>query len=343
MTSGVLDGVLERFAKTGPEFEGGLSNHGPMASEALVALGRPDAVEPWAEAYARRLEEHPQERARIEPREWRAALGDARRAGDWTAFFGRELAQAPWPALLDTWVARLAPGIMAAATHGVIRTAHAVRALDGDETPQRLHELAEGLGYWAALYQELPRRKAPQRDLRIGEALSQVQRIDDAQRTRFLIFDQVRVLDEESFGGAIELVTPGDPDRFISEITAVFARQLIANSRGSTIAFVHTVTAPAAVRILAPHLSPRTTKAALRYTWQACAAMYAAYGRVDAGAVRMEYDPEPFDRDDLVDRAIATQDEHAIKFTEACLREHKLTGDAIFPIAAANVVERMGR
>lgn len=32
----------------------------------------------------------------------------------------------------------------------------------------------------------------------------------------------------------------------------------------------------------------------------------------------------PFDRDDLVGRAVATGDEHAIKFTEACLREHTL-------------------
>jgi hypothetical protein len=343
MTASVLDGVLERFARTGPEFEAGLSNHGPMASEALVALGRADAVEPWAEEYARRLEEHPQERSRLDPGDWRAALGDARRVGDWIALFDRALAQESWRTLLDPWVARLAPGIMAAATHGVIRTAHAVRALNADETPQRLHELAEGLGYWAALYQELPWRRTPGRDLSVADALANVPRIADAQRTRFLIFDQVRVLDDEHFGGAMDLVTPGDAGPFVSEITSVFARQLIANVRTSAIAFVHSVTAPAAVRILAPHLSPDTTKTALRYTWQACAALYAAYGRFDAGAVRADYDPEPFDRGDLIDRAVATRDEHAIKFTEACLREHGLTNDAVFPIAAAAVVERLGR
>jgi len=35
-----IDSALERLRETGPEFTGGLSNHGPMAAEALVALLR---------------------------------------------------------------------------------------------------------------------------------------------------------------------------------------------------------------------------------------------------------------------------------------------------------------
>jgi hypothetical protein len=53
---GALDLALERFARTGPEYRGGLANHGPMAAEALTALGRPDAVAGWVDAYIRRLE-----------------------------------------------------------------------------------------------------------------------------------------------------------------------------------------------------------------------------------------------------------------------------------------------
>jgi hypothetical protein len=126
MTADVLDEVLIRFATTGPEFGPGLSNHGPMAAEALVALGRADAVAPWAEAYAQRLQEHPSARNPISAADWREALGDIARAGDWIAFFDRELVGQPWPLVLDMWVARLGPGIMAGATHGVIRTAHAL-------------------------------------------------------------------------------------------------------------------------------------------------------------------------------------------------------------------------
>src|SRR6202041_3907505 len=50
----VLDEGLTRLAATGPEFRGGLSNHGPMAAEAMVRLGRADAVEGWLGGYLRR-------------------------------------------------------------------------------------------------------------------------------------------------------------------------------------------------------------------------------------------------------------------------------------------------
>ena len=118
MSIDVIDEALARFATTGPEFGPGLSNHGPMAVDALVAMGREDAVMPWAEWYARRLQDHPQARNRIAAEEWREALGEIGRAGDWDEFFRRELRERVWGDVLETWVARLAPGIMAGATHG---------------------------------------------------------------------------------------------------------------------------------------------------------------------------------------------------------------------------------
>ena len=45
--------------------------------------------------------------------------------------------------------------------------------------------------------------------------------------------------------------------------------------------------------------------------------------------------PQPVDREALVDRALATGDEHAIKFTEACLREHAVNPKPIY-LEAAN-------
>jgi hypothetical protein len=53
--------------------------------------------------------------------------------------------------------------------------------------------------------------------------------------------------------------------------------------------------------------------------------------------------PEPADPDraDLVEQAVTSRDEHAIKFTEACLREHTLSGDAVFLAAAQDAVRRL--
>ena len=340
MTSETLDGALERFASRGPEFGPGLSNHGPMAAEALVALGRADAVEAWSEWYARRLED-PLPRSSPIPRDgWREALGDIRRAGDWTQFFVRELGEHPWQGVLDEWVARLAPGMIAGATHGILRTAHAVRSLDRGENRQRLRELADGLAYWAARYQPLPSSNGVANGTSgVPDALRRVERMDAGASRRGLIFEVVRSIDSATFAPVIAyLDTSVAVDAFVSDATRTFVRQYLANAQASAIAFVHTVTAPSALRILAPHLAPSTTRSAMRYAWQACAAIYAAYGGGDSPVIE---DASPLDRPDLIDRAVAARDEHAIKFTEACLREYACTPDPAFLLAADDAVRRL--
>jgi hypothetical protein len=159
--SGELDEVYERMRATGPEFDGWLSNHGPMAADALLRLESGADVHAWLDGYARRLEEAPRPRWPIAAADWRSALGDPGRLGDWPAFFDRELAEQPWEQVLATWWPRLVPGALASATHGLIRTGHAVRALREEETPARLGELAQALGYWAARWVPAPDARPP--------------------------------------------------------------------------------------------------------------------------------------------------------------------------------------
>jgi hypothetical protein len=343
MPDPAIDDVLDRFARTGPEFGPGLSNHGPMGAEALVTMGRADVIAGWSEWYAGRLREHPEARNPIALDDWREVLGDITRVGDWVAFFDRELASRPWHDVLETWVARLGPGVMAGATHGILRAAHAVRTLaSSGGGASRTHELAEGLGYWAARYQELPGRLGAPGAADVPAALAALPRSTDAITHRGLIFETVKGIDAESFAPAINAVAIAGVDEFVSGVTRAFVRQYLANAHHAPIAFIHTVTAPSALRILAPHLSPATTDAAMRYAWQACASIYAAY------ATGESVDPPPdgaagFDAADLIDQAVAARDEHAIKFTDACLREHRVTGDAAFVVAARDVVARLNR
>ena len=58
-TAGVLDEAYQRLHQTGPEFDGWLSNHGPMAAEAMVRHGHGENVGPWLDGYVRRLEDFP--------------------------------------------------------------------------------------------------------------------------------------------------------------------------------------------------------------------------------------------------------------------------------------------
>src|SRR5262245_27507494 len=112
-TRDAYDEALGVLADTGPEWRGGLANHGPLASEAPCAMGRAETAPAWAAKYRSRLEPMPKASKPIDSQRWRESLGDGARMGDWIELFTRELEERPWKETLDLWVARLAPGIAA--------------------------------------------------------------------------------------------------------------------------------------------------------------------------------------------------------------------------------------
>src|SRR5246127_1196581 len=116
-----LDEVLEIMAPMGPDLNNGFSNHAPMAIEAMCAMRRAEAVMPWFERYRHSLAPRHARVARLTDANWRVALGDNRRTEDWFEFFRNELEEHPWQSVIDRWGARLAPGLMASATHGILR------------------------------------------------------------------------------------------------------------------------------------------------------------------------------------------------------------------------------
>jgi Questin oxidase-like len=340
-----IDEALEILHRTGPELVGGNSNHGPMVAEALCTLGRSDAVMPWVEGYKSRFQGRPQLYSPIPRAGWRESLGDARHLTDWVRFFDRQLAEATWQAVLKEWVPHLTPGLMAAATHGLIRTGHAVRSLAAGATPQRLHELAEGLGYWAARYHLLPGRPlGRQAGHSPRGAIQHVRRVHGPGfEAQGAISQQVKGLEREpEFAGAIDLVdTAGDLSWLISELTETFAGIYLANPKG-LVAFVHTVTAPSALRLLTPYLTDADARLAARYAWQACAAIYAWYSTTPPPSTA-DLTPPMDDAEGLIDRAVAAGGAHTIKFTEACLREYALNPKPVYLVAARDAAERVGR
>ncbi len=58
--------------------------------------------------------------------------------------------------------------------------------------------------------------------------------------------------------------------------------------------------------------------------------MYATFGTRSALSREHIDERKVWNEEELVERAIASGDEHAIKFTEVCLREHALNPDAAF-------------
>src|SRR5215510_10615561 len=152
-----LDEALERLCGTSTEVTGGGDpNHGPMAAEALVVLGRDDVVVNWADRYRQKLDIMPAATVPVSVNTWREALGQIGRVADWIAFFRAQLADAAWRTVFADWIGRLLKGAISAGQHGLIRTAHAIRALEDEETSLRIEELGVALAYWAAYYRELP-------------------------------------------------------------------------------------------------------------------------------------------------------------------------------------------
>jgi hypothetical protein len=338
-----MDEALSMLSACGPDLTNGLTNHGPMAAEALCALGRPDAVVPWVERYRAGIAPWPPAGERIARGDWRRALGEPRRATDWRAFFAEELAAGPWREVLDRWVGRLAPGFCASATHGVIRVGHAVRALTEAETAARVRELGDALASWTSTYQTLPARPhAGEVTMGPHAALAAVA-VVPPERRRFTgtITSSLEALgDEPDFAPVIGLLdVGGDAAALVSALTDAFARVYLANTHDllTAIVFVHGVTSIAALGNMLPHVGAATGRTALRYAWQTACALYVTFGSRPAPPGAIE--PPREDAGTLVDLAIANGDEHAIKFTEACLRHHALAPSPVYLAAARHALD----
>ncbi len=133
----------------------------------------------------------------------------------------------------------------------------------------------------------------------------------------------------------------GDPSRLISELTETFMRVYLANARDflRALVFVHGVTSAAALRHMLPYLSDATARDAARFAWQAGCALYAAFGIKPAPANEIE--PPRESNATLIDMAIANGDEHAIKFTEACISEHALNASPAYLAAARHAIDML--
>ncbi|MFB3925909.1 MAG: questin oxidase family protein [Syntrophales bacterium] len=340
----VLDEALKILEDAGPEYSGGLINHGPMAAQAMIEMGHDGAVLPWVDYYRRRLETIRGDFNPVPSDRWREALGKADLYGNWTALFTHELAEETWPSILKTWVPRLAPGMSGAAGHGLIRTSHAVRALEKADTAPRRNELARGLAYWASRYQKLSSEKEPDRSAMTPlEALQHIPILPEEKKVRFgLTGEKLKALDSfPPFRAAVNFLDVSAEYILVSELLSAFTAVYRANARSikTVNIFVHTVTAPRGVRSLLPYLDPGSRQEILRSVWQVCAGLYAVLGNrslTPDGMPRRLESPA-----NIAERAVRTGDEHAIKFTEACLHEYSIHPDLTYIEAATDAVERL--
>ncbi|MER7669339.1 questin oxidase family protein [Kitasatospora sp. NPDC096128] len=339
--TGTLDEALERLHHSGPERLGRLTNHAPMAVEALAARGQARAVHRWLDLYAGKLEDFP---SRVEPvtaADWRSALGDPRRAADWIDHFEREVTERPWREVLGQWWPRLLPGLYGGSTHPVIRVGHAVRTLlSGEATAPRLAELAHGLGYWAARHRPLA-APAPFPGDDSADSTDSTDTADSAAGALDAVppiavqdggfparLDRVEALPTWAAG----VTDPDEARRRLTELVRAATHRYATHGHGEETMLVHAATAPNAVLRTLPALPPALWPAGLRAAWTASAAVTAMYA--PAAPVRSA-PPGALTPEEVFERALAHGDEHVIKLTDTALD----VGDAPALAAALRSIE----
>jgi hypothetical protein len=323
----LFDHALSRLHETDVEYKSGktdgLSNHGPMVLDSLVALGMPARIEPFLTRYLPRLRPLPQRDGTL-PR-----LGDPQTARAWIDHYEAKLSDGDWRRVVEDELPALLPGAAAAAAHGFLRTAHAIRALSREDTPVRRRELAFGLASWAARYQALPGVPGARAEagLDVARALARVPLVPQAERHDVsLIVDRVEVVSRlAGFADAIESVdldamSFGDS---VGTLASVGARLSLVTPSESFV-FLHATTAPSALRFLHGVVSPDLERRALGAIFQTVAAFYAGYSdpSTNLGALTPEALPVSSATVATVRTLVGqSYDDHDIKFADAVLRE----------------------
>jgi hypothetical protein len=321
-----IDEGLERIHRWGPEFDGRLSNHGPMVLEAMVRRGHQDEVGRWLDSYEKILEPAPRARQPISRRTWRAARGDPDRLGDWLAFFDNELLDAPWQDVLARWWPELLPGLAASATHSVIRLGHSVRTLrEEGETDPRLAEFAASLAYWAGRWLPVPDGMRATQSVDVAGSLVSLPALGKSGPFPDLLL----ALGEDhqwQVGAGPDL--PDSPDEVrvqLQELVTAATVRYRTHGHGDPIMLVHAVTAPNAVLRLLPSLPRDLWRPSLRAAWLASAAVTAIYNPTIERPWRPKNQSRAVDPADIFDRAVSHGDEHVIKFADTALDVHEWT------------------
>ena len=333
-TASRLDAVLEANAQVLPELAGVGANHYPMAAEVLEALGQSQRIEDSWRTGAASYRAPTKQPAPIA--DLQAALGQRSRHADWCAHFERELASRPWRSVVADWTARLSPGVSAAVFHGVIRTAHAVRALERVESETRKLELAAALAYWASSYVELPPAESR---LALDAPLNSLphrwlDQTDDvpfdevhARLARAPIAPHVDV-------NMLDRAAQAEFDAQIRAASEAFLEMLVLERH--RIWLLHGVTGPAAAALLSRLLDEHAARVLAAYSRQASVALFVAFGAPFTPRAHLRESTASWT--ELLERACASRSVHTLKLVEV-LHRHRSVDDALCRSVAAQWFE----
>ena len=327
--------IVARTRDFSAEFPQLLANHLPMVLVALRRLGGSDQrLIQYFNTYrdANGLVPPPPPVAPIVRERWTEAFGDRSRETDYRAFFVDEVRRLGVRPALAEYLPTLVPAITASALHALMRLAYG--AMTGDEL-----EIGTALGYWAATY------------LVLGKATGAPPITDDPAAVLLKIRDYptFRHVEVEldllwhfmrSMAAKPEFRPVVDWLRVGPETHDQIAKASLALMAGTMdFCSVHAVTGTHWICLLKPYWPDHGL--ALRYFWQAIAALYPKIGFPDLpSAVQLEewrQAPCP-DWPEIMAAAVRSNDEHDLSYIFSSHEEWKVYGDPLYRFVAARRV-----
>ncbi len=318
-----LHDQLDAALQLPPEDSRALTNHLPMALQALYSLGASQQrLEDFFTHYARRFQGMQLPAAATPAQDWRRVRGEDKAHPALLAHFQQWLARDGCDTVLREALPDLITGVAAAAFHGVIRTAHAVESA-------HTGELAAALAYWASRWQPLalpPSRYAPmpldiwtERLVAAAKGWSSdgaliSTRMDSATHSPVY----------QGLAGALQ--PAADLATQLAAQAGLAVERYLA-SRSFTV--LHMVTGLRAVRVLLPWVddSPEL-RATLVH------ASVAAYLAASVKPMAARAGQQPITWPQIINAAIAADDDHVIKMVHACREEAGHYGGGLYVKAA---------
>ncbi|MHB8295148.1 MAG: questin oxidase family protein, partial [Acidimicrobiales bacterium] len=198
-----------------------------------------------------------------------------------------------------------------------------------------LDELDQALGYWAARWQPVPRSRSVEGTIDVGAALDAIpaRELSGGTRTRLACLS-----DDPTWPRALGTISPvTDPVEVPEALDALVDAAVTRYGRwaqASPVMLVHAATAPRAVALVLPALPQRLWPASYDAAWLVTATVATVYRPASPVSPTDERSP---DLQEVVDKAVASGDEHAIKFTEVAVESHRRGNASALPSAARTV------
>ncbi|HET6467462.1 MAG TPA: questin oxidase family protein [Geminicoccaceae bacterium] len=317
------------------EFDPYLANHLPMVLVILDRLGAPPSrLEGFFETYrdASGLKPAPDDQGRIHDVNWQAHFGERAYEGDYRGFFARQVQEQGVETVLRRHLPALVPGIAASALHALMRAAYG--RLQGDA-----QEVSVALGYWCATY--LPLRFAGKSEpvtedpVEILLRLQAIDELRDVHPDSDLLWRWMREVSRKAAFPPVADWLRAGPDA----LDRIAAASLAFYAETMTFEALHALTGTHWLRLMRPDWPDEGL--AVRYFWQAIAAVYPKIGMPDLPSAEalaaMRELPAP-DWPEIKARACASDDEHDISLVFSASEEERHRGDQLYRVVAARRV-----